>query len=90
VYTNPHGASPQRDYYLTVAVARAATREHAGEQEKSADKNAGQAFADTIKKLDDRINARKRLAGWSMGLPGQTLETLLKARRRSRRPAPKK
>jgi hypothetical protein len=83
VYTIRIAAKPgSGDYYLTVAVSGEPPRARTPENnEKAADKERlDKQFADTLKKLDDRIKLEKGLAGWVYVVPAKTLEPLLKTR----------
>lgn len=70
------------DYYLTVAVAGDPPRERKPEKgEKPADKERlDKQFADSAKKLEERIKLEKGLASWTYVIAGKTLEPLLKDR----------
>ena len=83
VYTIRIAAKPgSDDYYLTVAVSGEPPRARTPENnEKAADKERlDKQFADTLKRLDDRIKLEKGLAGWVYVVPAKTLEPLLKTR----------
>ena len=70
------------DYYLSFAVAGAPPRERKPEKgEQPADKERlDKQFADSLKKLDDRLNLETSLAAGTYVVAGKTLEPLLKAR----------
>ena len=70
------------DYYLTVAVAGDPPRERKPEKgEKPADKERlDKQFAESAKKLDERIKLEKSLAAWTYVVAGKALEPLLKDR----------
>jgi hypothetical protein len=83
VYTIRIAHKPDSDdYYLAVAVSGEPPRARTPEKnEKPADKERlDKQFADTLKKLDDRIKLEKGLAGWVYVVSAKTLEPLLKTR----------
>ncbi len=83
VYTIRIASKPTgEDYYLTVTVSGEPPRERTPEKdEKAADKERlDKQFADTLKKLDERIKLEKGLAGWVYVVSAKTLEPLLKTR----------
>jgi hypothetical protein len=93
VYTIRTARKPgSEDYYLTVAVSGEPPRTRTPENnEKAADKERlDKQFADTQKKLDDRIKLEKGLAGWVYVVAGKTLDPLLKPRSDLVAPARKK
>ena len=70
------------DYYLSVALSGEPPRERKPEKdEKAADKERlDQQFADSQKKLDERLKLERGLATWTYVVAGKTLESLLKDR----------
>lgn len=70
------------DYYLAVAIAGDPPRERKPEKgEKPTDKERlDKQFADSAKKLDERLKLEKSLAAWIYVVAGKTLEPLLKDR----------
>ncbi len=70
------------NFYVTVAVTGEPPRTRTPEtNEKPADlERLDKQFAETLKKLDDRIKFEKGLAGWVYVVPAKTLDPLLKAR----------
>ncbi|MEO8442151.1 MAG: DUF4340 domain-containing protein [Betaproteobacteria bacterium] len=93
VYTIRAAKKPgSEDYYLTVAVSGEPSRVRTAEaNEKAADKERlDKQFADTLKKLDDRIKLEKGFAGWVYVVAGKTLDPLFKTRGDLVAPARKK
>ena len=70
------------DYYLSLAVSGEPPRERKPEAgEKAADKERlDQQFADSQKKLDERLKLERGLAAWTYVVAGKALEPLLKDR----------
>ena len=70
------------DYYMTVSVTGEPPRARTPEpNEKAEDKDKrDKQFAETLKKLDDRVKAEKALGTWVYVVSGKTLEPLLKTR----------
>ncbi len=70
------------DYYLRVALAGDPPRERKPEKgEKPEDKERlDKQFAESSKKLDERIKLEKSLAAWTYVVAAKTLEPLLKGR----------
>ncbi|MDB5812632.1 MAG: hypothetical protein JWN94_4754 [Betaproteobacteria bacterium] len=83
IYTIRFAHKPDsEDYYLTVTVTGEPPRERTPEKnEKPADKERlDKQFAESLKKLDDRVKFEKGLAGWVYLVPAKSLDPLLKAR----------
>ncbi len=72
------------DYYLSLAVSGEPPRERKPEAgEKAADKERlDKQFADSQKKLDERLKLERGLAAWTYVVAGKGLEPLLKERSR--------
>ena len=70
------------DYYLSVAVSGEPPRERTPEAgEKAADKERlDKQFADSQKRLDERLKLERSLAAWTYVVAGKALEPLLKNR----------
>jgi hypothetical protein len=70
------------DYYLSVAVSGEPPRERKPEAgEKAADKERlDKQFADSQKKLDERLKLERGLVAWTYVVAGKALEPLLKDR----------
>lgn len=70
------------DYYLSVAVSGEPPRERKPEAgEKAADKERlDKEFAESQKKLDERLKFERGLAAWTYVVAGKTLEPLLRDR----------
>src|SRR5258706_10244776 len=70
------------NYYLSFTVSGEPPRERTPEKgEKPADKKRlDKQFAESLKKLDERIKLEKSLAGWTYVVAGKSLEPLLKER----------
>ena len=70
------------NYYLSFTVSGEPPRERTPEKgEKPADKERlDKQFAESLKKLDERIKLEKSLAGWTYVVAAKSLEPLLKER----------
>lgn len=82
-YTIRFARKPDRDnYFLSFAVGGSPPRARTPEKgEKPADKERlDKQFADSLKKLDERLKLEKDLAGWTYLVPAKALAPLLKAR----------
>jgi len=83
VYTIKIAKKPDSDdYYLSVAVTGDPPRTRTPEKdEKPADKERlDKQYAETLKKLDERVKLEKGLAGWTYVVAAKSLETLLRTR----------
>jgi hypothetical protein len=83
VYTLKLAKKPDgNDYYLTVAVAGEPPRSRKPEPgEKPEDKpRLDKYFAESLKKLDERLKVEKDLAAWTYVVPAKALEPLLRER----------
>jgi hypothetical protein len=83
VYTLKLAKKPDgSDYYLTMTVAGEPPRERKPEPgEKPEDKaRLDKYFAESLKKLDERLKLEKDLAAWTYVVPAKALEPLLKER----------
>lgn len=80
------------DYYLSFAIAGEPPRERKAEKnEKPADKERlDKQFAESLKKLDERLKNERGLAAWTYVVAAKTLEPLLKDRAQLVAAAPKK
>lgn len=76
------GKPDSADYYLSVAVSGEPPRERKPEAgEKAADKERlDKEFAESQKKLDERLKFERGLAAWTYVVAGKTLEPLLRDR----------
>lgn len=82
-YTITIAKKPDSDnYYLSFAVSGEPPRDRTPEKdEKPADKERlDKQFAESLKKLDERIKLEKSLAGWTYVVAAKSLEPLLKDR----------
>ena len=83
VYTLKLAKKPDgNDYYLNVAVTGEPPRDRKPEAgEKPEDKpRLDKYFAESLKKLDERLKVEKDLAAWTYVVPAKALEPLLKER----------
>jgi hypothetical protein len=83
VYTIKIAKKPDSDdYYLSVAVTGDPPRTRTPEKdEKPADKERlDKQYAETLKKLDERVKLEKSLAGWTYVVAAKSLEPLLRTR----------